>query len=82
MVSYECTVSPLMASILPWACWSMVPVKYRYIHYKKAGDQFFGRIFTGILSLTKECAIYPVYFEYGNALSGTRSQVNNRIEEN
>ena len=42
LVSAGCTVSPPMSSICLRACWSMGPVKDRYIHYKKAGDQFVG----------------------------------------
>ena len=60
LVSTGCTVSPPMASICLRACWSMGPVKDRYIHYEKAGDQFTGRTVTGISSLDKEFAISPV----------------------
>ena len=38
-------------------------VKYIYIHYEKAGDEFFGRTVTGISSLSKDFAISPAYFE-------------------
>ena len=48
-----CTVSPSMAYICLRSCWSMSPVKDRYIHYKKAGDQFTGRPVTAISSLKK-----------------------------
>ena len=35
-----------------FAYWSMGPVKKRYIHYKKAGDEFLVRTVSGIYSLT------------------------------
>ena len=42
LVSAGCTVCPPMAAICLCAGWSMGPVKDRYIHYEKAGDQFVG----------------------------------------
>ena len=36
------TVSPPMTPICLRACWSMGPVKEKYLHYKKAGDQYLG----------------------------------------
>ena len=45
--SAGCTVSPPMTAICLRACWSMGPVKERYLHYEKAGDQFLGRVVTG-----------------------------------
>ena len=62
-VSSGCTVSPPMASICLRACWSMGPIKDRYIHYEKAGDQFVGRSVTTISSMTKEFAVSPCYFD-------------------
>ena len=47
-----CTVSPPMAYICLKDFWSVVPIKDRYIHYEKVGDQFVGSSFTGISSLT------------------------------
>jgi hypothetical protein len=38
--SAGCTVSPPMASICLRVCWSVGPAKERYLHYEKAGDQF------------------------------------------
>ena len=72
MVSTGCTVSPPMTSICLRAAWSMGSVKDRYIHYKKAGDQFTGRCCTGISSLTKEFASSPVHFDY--SASGERGE--------
>ena len=53
LVSSGCTVSPPMSSICIRARWSMGPVKDRYIHYEKAGEEFFGRTATGISSCKK-----------------------------
>ena len=82
MVSTGCTVSPPMAAICLRACWSMGPVKDRYIHYEKAGDQFVGRTVTGISSLTKEFAVSPCYFELQDAPFGTKERIEDEIEEN
>ena len=67
LVCSGCTVSPPMSLIFLWACWSMGNAKDRYIHYKKAGDQFCGRSVTKISSLCKEFAVSPAYFELGSA---------------
>ena len=55
-------------------------VKDRYIHYKKAGDQFCGRSVTGILSLCKEFAVSPEYFELGSAPPEIENEINRRIK--
>ena len=60
----------------------MGPVKGRYIHYEKAGDQFVGRCVTGISSLTPEFACSPCYFDYTCALPGTRTRIDDIIDEN
>ena len=67
IVCYGFTVSPPLSLICLWACWSMGNVKDRYTHYKKAGDQCFGRSVTGISYLCKEFAVSPAYFELGSA---------------
>jgi hypothetical protein len=65
-VSSGCTVSPPMSSICLRAGWSMGPIKDRYIHFEKAGDQFVGRCATTISSMTKEFAVSPCYFDTTN----------------
>ena len=82
LVSSGCTVSPPMASICLRACWSMGPVKDRYIHYEKAGDQFVGRTVTGISSLLKEFAISPVYFNFCHGDPGSSEKIDYIIENN
>ena len=82
LVSAGCTVSPPMAAICLRAGWSMGPVKDRYIHYEKAGDQFVGCCATGISSLRKEFATSPVYWDFTDSPVGTDDQVNKVIEDN
>ena len=82
LVSAGCTVSPPMAAICLRACWSMGPMKDRYIHYEKAGDQFVGRCATGISSLTKEFATSPVYWDLSDAPAGTMSIIDASISDN
>ena len=48
IVSSGFTVYPPMAYICLKDFWSMGPIKYRYIHYEKAVDQFGGPSVTGI----------------------------------
>ena len=54
-------------------------MKDRYIHYKKAGDQFCGRSVTRISSFCKEFAVSPAYFELGGAPPEIENEVNRRI---
>ena len=79
LVCSGCTVSPPMSSICLQACWSMGNVKDRYIHCKKAGDQFCGRSVTGIPSLCKEFSVSPVYFELGSAPPEIENVINRWI---
>ena len=43
--------------------WSMVPVKYRYLHYEKSGYWYFGRAITGVLLISTEFGVSPSYFD-------------------
>ena len=61
------TVSPPMASICLRAGWSMGPVKEKYIHYEKAGDQYVGRVVTGLNVNSVEFAVSPPYFNFPEA---------------
>ena len=58
------TVSPPMASICLRAGWSMGPVKEKYIHYEKAGDQYVGRVVTGLNVNSVEFTVSPPYFNF------------------
>ena len=55
-------------------------MKDRYIHYKKAGDQFCGRSVTRISSLRKEFAVSPEYFELGSAPPEIENEINRRVK--
>lgn len=77
-----CTVSPPMASVCLRACWSMGPVKDRYIHYEKAGDQFVGRTVTGISAMIKEFAVSPAYFDFEGSEQNNDDTVNNILKNN
>jgi hypothetical protein len=57
------TVSPPMVSICLRAMWSMGPVKERYLQYEKAGDQYLGRVVSGLDVNDVSFAISPPYFE-------------------
>ena len=54
-----------MASICLRAGWSMGPVKEKYIHYEKAGDQYVGRVAAGLNVNSTEFAVFCPYFQFG-----------------
>ena len=77
------TVSPPMASICLRAGWSMGPVKEKYIHYEKAGDQYVGRVVCGLNVNSTEFAVSPPYFEFPVAdgvLGGGESEAERAIK--
>ena len=53
-----------MVSICLRAMWSMGHVKERYLQYEKAGDQYLGRVVTGLDVNSAKFAVSPPYFEY------------------
>ena len=57
------TVSPPMVSICLRAMWSMGSVKERYLQFKKAGDQYLGRVVCGLDVNDVSFAVSPPYFE-------------------
>ena len=57
------TVSPPMVSICLRAMWSMGSVKERYLQFEKAGDQYLGRVVSGLDVNDVSFAISPPYFE-------------------
>ena len=79
--STGCTVSPPMASICLCAGWSMGPVRERYIHYKKAGDQFVGRTVCGLNSMSTEFGISPCYFDFTGIQEEDRQSTQDSIDE-
>ena len=69
IVATGCTVYPTMDSIFMRDCWSIGPIKYRCIHYQKAGDQFLGRSMTGIFSLSKDFGMLPLHWYWTESTS-------------
>jgi len=57
------TVCPPMVSICLRAMWSMGSVKERYLQFEKAGDQYLGRVVSGLDVNDVSFAISPPYFE-------------------
>ena len=82
IVASGCTVSPTMDSICLRACWSMVPIKDRYIYYEKVGDQFVGRSVTGIYFLTTEFGVSQVHWDWTDSSVGSKDEMLQFIEEN
>ncbi|KAL7490459.1 hypothetical protein ACHAWT_000047, partial [Skeletonema menzelii] len=56
------TASPPIVAICLRACWSLGPVKERYLHYEAGGDQYCGQVVSGRNMLTVEFAKTPPYF--------------------
>jgi len=57
------TVSPPMVSICLRAMWSMGSVKECYLQFEKAGDQYLGRVVSGLDVNDVSFAVSPPYFE-------------------
>ena len=60
----------------------MVPIKDQYIHYEKAGDQFVGRSFTSISSLTTEFGVSPVHQDWADSPVGSKDEILALIKDN
>ena len=82
LVAAGCTVSPPMSAICLRASWSMGPVKDRYIHYEKAGDQYVGRCATGVSSLSKQFAASPAYWDFTDQPQCSEKEVDKVIHDN
>jgi hypothetical protein len=57
------TVSPPIVSICLRAMWSMGQVKERYLQYEKAGDQYLGRVVSGLDVNSVTFAVSPPFFD-------------------
>jgi len=57
------TVSPPIVSICLRAMWSMGQVKERYLQYEKAGDQYLGRVVSGLDVNSVSFAVSPPFFD-------------------
>ena len=53
-----------MAYICLRVGWSMGSVKEKYIHYEKAGDQYVGRVVSGLNVNSADFAVSPPYFNF------------------
>ena len=60
---------------------SMGPIKDRYIHYEKAGDQFLGCSVTGISDLKTEFGVYLVHWDWIDSHVGSKYEMVVFIEE-
>jgi hypothetical protein len=77
LASAGTTVSPPMVSICLRAMWSMGSVKERYLQYEKAGDQYLGRVVSGLDVNCVSFAVSPPYFEN----DGNNDDVSDRVHE-
>ncbi len=69
------TVCPPMVSICLRAMWSMGLVKERYLQFEKAGDQYLGRVVSGLDVNDVSFAISPPYFECGDNEDDVREEI-------
>ena len=82
IVAIGYTVSPPIASICLRAGWSMGPIKDRYTHYEKAGDQFVGWSVTVISSSRKTFGMSPVHAYWTESPSNLKYRMETLIEDN
>ncbi len=62
------TVSPQIVSICLRAMRSMGQVKERYLQYEKAGDQYLGRVVSGLDVNSVAFAVSPPFFDVGDTM--------------
>ena len=60
------TMTPSMASICNRAGWKMGGTRDKYIKFENAGDQYLGRILSGLDSLSTGFAVTPPFFDAKN----------------
>ena len=58
-----CTVAPSMAAICNQAGWKMGGTRDKYIKFENAGDQFLGRVLTGLNPVSSDFALSCPYFD-------------------
>ncbi len=61
--------------------WSMGSVKERYLQYEKAGDQYLGRVVSGLDVNDVSFAISPPYFECGDNEYDVREEILTLLKE-
>ncbi len=74
------TASPPIVSICLWAMWSMGNMKERYLHYEKAGDQFLGRVVSGLNVDVYKFAVSPPYFDFNN-YDGPAEEAEKKVDD-
>ncbi len=75
------TVCPPMVSICLQAMWSMGLVKEHYLQFEKAGDQYLGRVISGLDVNNVSFAILPPYFECGDDEGDMREKIFTLLKE-
>ncbi len=75
------TVCPPMVSICLQAMWSMGSVKERYLQFEKAGNQYLGRVVSGLDVNDVSFAILPPYFECGDNEGDMREKIFTLLKE-
>ena len=56
-------------------------MRERYIHYKKAGDQFLGRIVCGLDWMSIEFGVSPCYFDFTGIHEEDRQSTQDSIDK-
>jgi hypothetical protein len=75
------TVCPPMVSICLQAMWSMGSVKECYLQFEKAGDQYLGRVVSGLDINDVSFAILLPYFECGDNEVDMREKIFTLLKE-
>jgi hypothetical protein len=75
------TVCPPMVSICLWAMWSMWSVKERYLQFEKVGDQYLGRVVSGLDVNDVSFAVLPPYFKCGDNEADMREKIFTLLKE-
>jgi hypothetical protein len=70
-----------MVSICLRAMWSMGFVKERYLQFEKAGDQYLGRVVSGLDINDVSFAVLPPYFKCGDSEADMREKIFTLLKE-
>lgn len=80
MVASGSTVGPPLMSVILRAGWVLNGVLMRYLKYESAGDEYVGRVASGLDLLTTEFSLSPPYFDYSTISDSIeRIQVRERV---
>jgi hypothetical protein len=61
--------------------WSMGHVKERYLQYEKAGDQYLGRVVSGLDVNSVKFAVSPPYFEFDETTNAAGSGIDEAADD-